>query len=96
MKRNRQNDKLVVKIIENETCKMITWENDKKTGFLFFAQTYFKRERLHIQQNFRLRQPNNNKMFFRFIIIDKSAARRAAKIFETKKFQVLFRAKNKH
>ena len=29
MKRNRQNDKLVVKIIENETCKMITWENDK-------------------------------------------------------------------
>ena len=30
MKRNRQNDKLVVKIIENETCKMITWENDKK------------------------------------------------------------------
>ena len=29
MKRNRQNDKLVVKIIENETRKMITWENDK-------------------------------------------------------------------
>ena len=44
-------------------------------------------------QFFRLRQPNNDKMVFRYIIIDENAARRAAKNFETKKFHSLFRAK---
>ena len=47
-------------------------------------------------QFFRLRQPNNDKMVFRYIIIDENAARRAAKIFETKKFHSRFRAKKKH
>ena len=39
MKRNRQNDKLVVKIIENETCKMITWENEKNPARIIRCET---------------------------------------------------------